>query len=92
MDQRTLTNRIARNLDLDSKDVTTLGDAMADIFQEVLADCDAVAIPGFGTLSGVKTDEHEAVSADGSKVLMPPSISVVFEPGSRLRKEALQRL
>ena len=33
MDQRTLTNRIARNLDIDAKDVTMFGDAMADIFQ-----------------------------------------------------------
>ena len=92
MDQRTLTNRIARNLDIDAKDVSMLGDAMADIFQDVLADCDTVAIPGFGTFSGVKTDEHEALAANGTKVLMPPSISVVFEPGSRLRKEAMQRL
>lgn len=92
MDQRTLTNRIARNIDADAKDIAALSDTLADIMQEILADCDTVAIPGFGSLSGVKTDEHEAVTADGSKVLMPPSISVVFEPGSRLRKEALQRL
>lgn len=92
MDQRTLTNRIARNIDADAKDIAALSDTLADIMQEILADCDTLAIPGFGSLSGVKTDEHEAVTADGSKVLMPPSISVVFEPGSRLRKEALQRL
>ena len=87
MDQRTLTNRIARNLDLDAKDVTTLGDAMADIFQEVLADCDAVAIPGFGTFVADKEDEHVGTDpATGTRSLMPPAISVQFRAATKLRK------
>lgn len=91
MDQRTFIHRIARALDADPKETAAQADAMTEILQDCLADCDKVAIPGFGTFSAIKSGEHEETAADGTRMLMPPSIRVTFDAGSRLRKAAVPR-
>lgn len=88
MDQRTFIHRIAKAMDADTRQTSALADTLADTITDMLADCDKVAIPGFGTFSAVKTDEHETLEPGGVRVLMPPSIHVTFEAGSRLRKAA----
>ncbi len=62
----------------------------ADLVQCISAFCgelDAVAIPGFGTLQPVKSDE--TISTDlssGRRILMPPCIQIDFKCSVVLRK------
>ena len=67
---------------------TQLSEALAEALRTACANLDNVAIPGFGTFATEKTDEYVATDPQtGSRMLMPPHISVKFHPGSQLRKQ-----
>lgn len=75
------------NSSLSLQDIDKMSAAMAEIFQSSLANCDSIAIPGFGTFETVKRDEYIATdSLTGKRTLMPPAIDLSFTPGSKLRK------
>lgn len=88
MDNRTFLNRIAKKSETPVKTVAEHAEALVGLVTELLAACDTVAIPGFGTFTATKTDEHVVTAPDGRRTLLPPSIDVNFQPGSRLRKAA----
>lgn len=72
----------------DSSTAEKIAVALAVALRERCAALDTVAIPGFGNFVPEKRDEH--ISTDGTtgiRRLMPPSISVQFQPGSKLRKQ-----
>ena len=61
--------------------------ALAATLRERCCALDTVAIPGFGSFIAEKNDEHvETDAATGRRRLIPPHISVRFNPGSKLRK------
>ena len=76
----------AQTVEADSDMARAMADALATALLERCRALDAVAIPGFGTFSAMKTDEYVATHDDGRRTLMPPHISVTFTPGSMLRK------
>lgn len=62
--------------------------ALPDIIKGYCRDLDAVAIPGFGTISSEKTDEYLSYDAvSGATTMMPPSVSVKFKSSVVLRKK-----
>lgn len=83
MDNRTFVSRLAKSSGRDAKSVSELADKITEIIHIALAGCDTVAIPGFGTFSAKKADEH-VEEVDGHRMLMPPAITVSFKAGSRL--------
>lgn len=85
MDNRAFISRLAKSSGRDTKAASEMAEKMTEIIQIALSGCDTVAIPGFGSFSAKKTDEH-VETLDGHRMLMPPSISVSFKAGSRLCK------
>lgn len=87
MDNRLFTARLAKTSESDSKEVARLVQSLCAIIGECASETDSVAIPGFGTFEGIKTLEHVTRdSVTGKQALVPPSITINFKPGSRLKK------
>ena len=87
MDNRSFITRLAKTIQKDNKETATMATALARIMAECAAETDSVALPGFGTFEAVKTAEYVVTDPEnGRKTLVPPSISVSFKPGSRLKK------
>lgn len=85
MDNRTINSRLAKRLNMNTKETSSITEQLVSVIKDSLSDLDKVAIPGFGTFDPVKEDEYIDI-IDGHKVLMPPSISVKFNPGTQLKK------
>lgn len=82
---------VAEKLGRDINDVETLVSAFSTEIRKALAEENSVAIPGFGTFSSEKEDEHVVTDlSTGKHMLMPPGIVSQFRPSSRLTK-ALQQ-
>lgn len=61
---------------------------LGEIIKDALTDGDSIALPSFGTLSTVKTDEHVDVDpVTHVKMLVPPKITVQFTPALKLVKQ-----
>ncbi|MDE6397219.1 MAG: HU family DNA-binding protein, partial [Muribaculaceae bacterium] len=87
MDNRSFLNTVAKATGLDSKSAGRLVEKLSASIADSLAEENPVAIPGFGNFSPVTTDEHIETDTDsGKRRLVPPSVSVSFEPASRLKK------
>lgn len=87
MDARSFNSQLAARLGIPAKDTAALSDRLVTAMKQCLSDLDNVAIPGFGTFSSMKTDEHIESDPDrGTTMLMPPSINIEFAAGSQLRK------
>lgn len=78
-----LAKRIGRN----KKDTDSLIAALTGTTTRVCGDLHSYAIPGFGTFTGVKRNE-EIVTEGGRTLLLPPSVTLKFNPASKLRKIA----
>ncbi len=87
MDHKQITATLAERTGLNAATVNSLLGALTDIIGENCADLNSIAIPGFGTFSAEKTDEYVAEAPDGSRTLMPPAITVKFNPSIILRKK-----
>lgn len=89
--QNTIIQALAEKLGRTQSDTETLLSALAGELTKSLSDLKTVAIPGFGSFSAGKENEHIAVDlSTGKRILMPPSIVVEFKPGSRLLKTVAQ--
>ncbi len=88
MDHKTFTSDLAARLGCDPAKASNLLETFATIVREECAATNRVAIPGFGSFEGVKHDE-EIVNdlAAGCRMLLPPSIEVVFTPGVMMKKK-----
>ena len=87
MDNRNFISKLAKKTNLDSKRTAQLSLELAQVIAEYCSQNESVALPGFGTFVSLKQDEHiETDKENGTKTLMPPSITVYFKPGTRLKK------
>lgn len=87
MDHNTFISGLARQLGKTNKEVTALTDSLANTIREAACNLDNIAIPGFGRFEPEKRDEYIAEDPhDGIIKLYPPSISINFIPGSKLKK------
>lgn len=88
MDNKTFNSRLARALGRPTDETATLTDALAKLMTELGGELDSMAIPGFGTFVPVKTDESvETDETTGRRTLIPPSITMHFQPSVLLRKK-----
>lgn len=88
MDHKTFAGRLAKTLGRSAEETATLTDALGKLMTELGGDLDAMAVPGFGTFTPVKTDETVVVDpATGARTLMPPAITMQFQPSILLRKK-----
>lgn len=88
MNHKQLTAKLAQRQGRDAKDITSLLTALTAAIRERCTELDSVAIPGFGNFEPTKHDE--SISTDlvtGARILMPPAITVQFNPSSILRKK-----
>lgn len=87
MDNKTFISRLSSQAGLEMKDVSSLIGHLSKIMQEYCAGMDTVAIPGFGSF--VPQKNEETVTTDlstGKRMLLPPEIILVFNPGTKLKK------
>ncbi len=88
MDNKTFIHRLSAATGTDQRQTAVMAEALADIIKQTVAATDSVAIPSFGTFTGVKHDE--SVSTDlttGKRMLLPPQITIEFTPAAMLRKK-----
>ena len=88
MDNKTIINNLSKKLDREPKEISALIDGLAAIIKEKCGNLSEIAIPGFGAF--VPTKEDEKVITDlstGKKILLPPQITLNFEPSIVLRKK-----
>lgn len=88
-EHRVFNARLAERLNTDSRTAAELLSHMVDIITAESAALNTVAIAGFGSFVTTQTDEYTVQNPDGSQTLMPPAITTVFNPGTKLRKIAL---
>lgn len=88
MENRTLIERIARDIDRPREDVQKLIDALADVVGTQGADMDSISIPSFGTFEPKKRAERVAVHpSTGVRLLVPPKIVLTFRPSALLKQK-----
>lgn len=88
MDNKTFNSNLAKHLGRSSEDTAMLTDGLAKILIEAGSDLDSVAVPGFGTFTAVKEDEKIIIDEQsGRRTLIPPCISMRFQPSVVLRKK-----
>ena len=88
MDHKTIVNNLSKKIDREPKEISALIDGLATIIKEKCGNLSEIAIPGFGTF--VPTKEDEKVITDlstGKKILLPPQITLNFEPSIVFRKK-----
>lgn len=89
MDITDINLKIAEDTGLTSGQCSSLSDVLTAIISEHLAQKDTIAIPGFGIFAAVQNDEYIATDKQGNRMLMPPSVTVNFTPGTRLKKSTM---
>ena len=88
MDSKTFNNRLARSLDRSPKQVAELTDALALIMRDSAKSLSTIAIPSFGNFVTTKTNEEIVIDrSTGKRLLLPPQITVEFNPAAMLRKK-----
>ena len=87
MDHKQITTSLAERTGLNAATVNSLLGSLTDIIADNCAELNSIAIPGFGTFSAEKTDEYVVNNADGSRTLMPPAVTLKFNPSIILRKK-----
>ncbi len=87
-----LVAQLAGQLNCNEADVNALYSAFASLAKDHCAALDALAIPGFGKVLGVKTMEHVATDVEtGKRMLFPPKISIGFEPSTILKTRIAEK-
>lgn len=88
MDNKTLTEILAKNLSISRETVAELIESMAANLGEIASDGDSVTIPSFGTFEPKKRMERIAIHpASGKRLLVPPKIVLTFRPTSILKQK-----
>lgn len=92
MDNKAAVNALAKSLGRDSKDISALIEGLAATMRDNLADMNTIALPGFGEFEPVKEDERIITDlSTGKEMLMPPNITVKFNPSAILRRKISER-
>lgn len=87
MTQKELLKRLAEKAGCTPKEAEEMLAATGSALADLCAEMNAVAVPGFGTFTPVKCDESVTTDASGKTMLMPPSITLTFNPSVLLRKQ-----
>lgn len=88
MDNKTFTEEIAKRMNRNKKDVSTLMDALASVIKEKCGTMDSIAIPGFGSFEPKKKLERITVHpSTGKRILIPPKITLTFKASSLLKSK-----
>lgn len=91
MDSKAFTQQLAARLGVTPAEVTPMVEGLGQVIAEIGTALDSVAIPGFGTFTSEKRDEHVVTDpVDGSRTLMPPAIEMSFTASVVLRKKLAQ--
>lgn len=87
MDNKTLTERLAKKLGITQETTTQLIEALAGCLGNSVGEFDTVSIPGFGLFEARKRLERVALHpATGKRLLVPPKIVVNFRPSQNLKQ------
>lgn len=88
MDNTTLVASLSTDLRRPRHDIEALVGGLASALRDALVDGDTVLLPGFGTFTTVKEDEKVVDDLDrGGSVLLPPAITIQFNPSTLLRRK-----
>lgn len=91
MDSKTLVQRISRTLGDDTRRTSAMLDAFAGVLRGAATSRSSVAIPSFGTFITVKADEEIITDrVTGRRMMLPPQITVEFQPAAMLRKKLVE--
>lgn len=86
MDHKTLISTLAKRCGCSADEANRRTAALAKIIGQCVSDRSTVALPAFGTLTAVKTDEHIAPDpSTGVATLYPPAIVLEYTPSSTLK-------
>lgn len=87
MNHQELLHKVSAQTQMSPEQTAQCMEALSQSIRDFCNDLDAVAIPGFGTVSASKNDESIQVDpASGQRTLVPPSITVNFKSSVILRK------
>lgn len=86
-----LIESLALQLDLPSRTIEELYSAFLTNLEHCAVNIDSIAIPGFGSLAGVKSAETVRKEPEtGAEILYPPCIELKFKSSVVLRKKINQ--
>lgn len=92
MDNKIFIQNLSKRIGRPAEETNALVQALSQLMTEVGNDLDSIAIPGFGTFTTAKEDEHIQVDEkDNSRMIIPPSITMSFQPSVVLRKKLMNR-
>lgn len=87
MDNKQYITQLSRRATLNYKETQQLVSSTIATITELLSQDDKIAIPSFGTFCTEKQDEYIDTDPNtGKRMLFPPSIKIVFNPGTILSK------
>ena len=92
MDNNILVAELSAELHRPERDVEALVEGLASALRDALVDGDTVLLPSFGTFTTQKEDEKIVDDLDrGGKLLLPPAITIQFNPSTLLRRKITER-
>ena len=92
MSKTDLSNELANRLNREVDDVKALLEGFASTVRSRCGENRTVALPGFGNFIPQKEDEHIEVDATTNRrVLMPPRVSLRFEPSTILKSKIAEK-
>lgn len=88
MDSKTFNAKVARSMDCTPRQAADMIDAFGRILRDSARTMTDVAIPSFGNFVVKKSDEEIVIDrASGKRLLLPPQITIEFQPAAMLRKK-----
>ncbi|MDE6577306.1 MAG: HU family DNA-binding protein [Muribaculaceae bacterium] len=88
MDNKTLIDKLAKELNVTNETVSSLMEGLANVIGECASNLDSVSLTGFGSFEPKKRLERVAVHpASGKRLLVPPKIVLTFRPSTSLKQK-----
>ena len=88
MDNKTLIDTLAKRLNRNKNEVSSMIDSLSTVIKNRCVDMDIVAIPGFGSFEAKKRLERITVPPQtGKRLLVPPKITMTFKPSALLKQK-----
>ena len=88
MDNKALTEILAKRLNRKPEDKEKLLEAFIATVKNRCGELDSVAIPGFGTFEAKKRLERVSINpATGKRMLIPPKVTLSFKPSALLKNK-----
>lgn len=88
---KNIVSELGSRLGRDKKSTQILLDALQQALIQSIGQQQQVAMPGFGTFEAIKQEEQIVKDlSTGQRMLLPPEITLIFTPASKLRKIAKQ--